>query len=80
MEEKELSMKKAISRYFKSIHRSSAKKELGRDFFAVQNLCVAYKFLIHKKLVRICLSEPTPKIPSLTTQQNCNVASPAQKE
>lgn len=57
-----MSLSDAIARYFKQIHRSSAKRELGRDFHAVQNLCVAYKFLLHKKLVDTCVNEPKMKI------------------
>lgn len=42
-----------IAKFFKSCHRksSSLNKKVGRDAFAVQNLCVAYKFLLYRKLV-----------------------------
>ena len=44
-----------IATYLRKIHRSSSKKALGsKDAFSVLNLCTAYKFLIHRKLVKLC--------------------------
>lgn len=53
IEDQSLSYGQLIAKYFKSCHRksSSLNKKLGRDAFAVQNLCVAYKFLLQRKLI-----------------------------
>ena len=42
-----------IGKYLRKSHRSSVKKELGsQDAAVLVNLCVAYKFLFHLKLVQ----------------------------
>ena len=48
LEDLQMNYSQIIAKYFKSSHRKSEslKKKVGRNAFAVQNLCVAYKFLL----------------------------------
>ena len=51
----QFSFEQLIAKYLRIYHRSCCKNELGkRDAFCVMNLCVAYKFLLHRKLVNLC--------------------------
>ena len=50
-------LEEVISAYFKTSHRSQVKKELGPDAAPILNLCVAYKQLLHLKLVETCRAE-----------------------
>ena len=56
LESLDLNYGQILSKYFKSSHKSSSlQKKLGRNSFSVQNLCVAYKFLLHRKLLDLSM-------------------------
>ena len=47
---------RVIAKYFSASKSSSLKRKLGADAPTVLNLCVAYKLLLHRKLVEKCYS------------------------